>query len=84
MSTQLTIDLKAVAYCRFFWKNDKGNTRRIKPRKPTVFGVEVGDELAIPRPGQPQETMLQEATRLYVLLREEGERQRALAYGTLT
>lgn len=67
MKVQLTIDLKAVAYISFYYKNREGKVSRTKPRKPTVHGVVVKDEVAPIHPDFPNETMLDRAKRLGIV-----------------
>ena len=63
MTTQLTIDFNAVAYCKYFYENRRCDTRRVMPRYPTVNGSPVPDEKAL----MSNETMLELATRRKLL-----------------
>lgn len=69
MAHQLTIDLNSVSYVKYFYENRRGDTRRVKPRYPTVNGSAVAtDAIAFNNvAGEPVETMLQRATRLKLL-----------------
>lgn len=62
-SCQLTIDFNAVAYCKYFYRNKVGDTRRILPRYPTVNGSAIPNESMF----GSNETMLQVATRRKLL-----------------
>lgn len=63
MTTQLTIDLNAVAYCKYFYENKFGSTRRTLPTYPTVNGVSFPTEEKL----IGEETCLQVATRRKLL-----------------
>lgn len=64
-NTQLTIDLNSVSYCSFYYKNQWGNVRRIKPKKPTRLGQVIPNEFALPLdPAFPSETLIERGRRL--------------------
>ena len=67
MNNQLTVDFKAVSHARFHWKNQYGMTLRCKPRRPTVHGKEVPNEIAPYIQGYENETMLMRAVRRNLL-----------------
>lgn len=68
MNEQLTIDLKAVAYAKFYYTNQDGSKRRTKPLSPTVHGVSFSlDSFAPSLHSFPRETNMERALRLEVL-----------------
>lgn len=68
MNPQRTIDLRAVAYSEFFWRNQFGETRRCKPRYPTRHGEKAGELFAYPYLMDfPGETVLERSARLGLL-----------------
>lgn len=65
MTSQLTIDLKSVSYCKFFYRNQFGEVVRVLPKKPSVHGVVVRDGYAFPYDSAyPKETLLERGYRL--------------------
>lgn len=68
MNPQRTIDLCAVAYIEFFWRNQFGEERRTKPRYPTRHGARIPDEYAFPYlTDYPCETLLERCRRIGVV-----------------
>ena len=61
-SNRTVVDLNKVQYADFYWTNGVARVP-LKPRKPTVNGVVVGNELAGELEGYHGETMLERAKR---------------------
>jgi hypothetical protein len=66
-TSQITVDFRKVQWCAYFYINQEGLQKRCKPVRPTVRGLEIGDDVALAHPDYPQETMLERAKRLGIL-----------------
>lgn len=68
MNEQLKIDLKSVAYARFYYTNQDGSKRKIKPLSPSVHSITFTPDAYAPSLHCfPHETNLERALRLEVL-----------------
>jgi hypothetical protein len=62
------LDLNKVQHATFFYRNQFGNEREIKPTVVTSRNVKFSPaEIAFPNPNFPNETMLERAIRLRIL-----------------
>lgn len=66
-NTQLTIDLNSVSYVSYYYLNQHGNAKRIKPRKPSVRGMLLSDEMCPAVNDIPRESVFDRATRLGII-----------------
>lgn len=68
-TAQLTIDLNSVSHIQFFYRNQNGIQKAIKPTVPTVDGKHFSfDQYAFPYLTEyPKETKLERARRLDIL-----------------
>ena len=68
MSSQLTLDFRAVAYAKFFYKNQFGEVVKHKPRVPTLHTKKIPEGYAFPMLWEyPCETNLERVKRLGLL-----------------
>lgn len=66
-SNRKVVDFRKVVYANFYWRSGTYH-RELKPRNPTVRGVEiVPNEFASPHHDYPCETLLERARRLQIL-----------------
>ena len=65
--SQITVNLAKVQWCSFFYVNQFTETKRTKPKQPTVYGVEIADEPAAYHPDYPHETLIERAKRLDII-----------------
>ena len=65
MSSQLTLDFRSVAYAKFFYVNQFGETAKHKPRVPTLHCKKIPEGYAFPLLWEyPSETNLERVRRL--------------------
>ena len=68
MSSQLTLDFRAVSHARYFYVNRFGEVARCKPKVPTVHCKKIPDAYAFPYyQDYPCETVVERVRRLGLL-----------------